>query len=122
MEVLEKSPGVTVDKDGNISLRGKQGVIIMIDGKPSYQTGEQLVNFLRSLPSTNLDQIEIMTNPSSKYDASGNSGVINIKTKKIKQKGFNGNIGLAYGQGIYSKTNNSINLNYRTGKLNLYER
>ncbi len=120
MEVLEKSPGVSVDKDGNISLKGKQGVIIMIDGKPSYLSGEELANFLKNLPTSNLELIEIMTNPSAKYDASGNSGVINIKTKKNKQKGFNGSATLAYGQGVYPKTNNSINLNYKTGKINLF--
>ena len=120
LEVLEKSPGVTVDKDGNVSLKGKQGVMIMLDGKPSYLTGPELTNLLRSMPSANLDQIEIMTNPSAKYDAAGNAGIINIKTKKNKQVGFNGNINLAYGQGIYSKTNNSLNLNYRTGKFNLF--
>ena len=120
MDVLEKSPGVTVDKDGNISLKGKQGVMIMIDGKPSYLGGAELTNLLRSMSSTNLDQIEIMTNPSAKYDAAGNSGIINIKTKKSKQKGFNGNVTLGYGQGIYAKTNNSLNLNYRNGKFNVF--
>ena len=120
MEVLEKSPGVTVDKDGNISLKGKPGVMIMLDGKPSYLTGPELANLLRSMPSNNLDQIEIMTNPSAKYDAAGNSGIINIKTKKNKQKGFNGSVNLAYGQGVYEKTNNSINLNYRNGKFNVF--
>ena len=120
LEVLEKSPGVTVDKDGNISLKGKQGVMIMLDGKPSYLTGPELTNLLKSMPSANLDQIEIMTNPSAKYDAAGNAGIINIKTKKNKQVGFNGNINLGYGQGIYGKTNNSLNLNYRTGKFNLF--
>jgi len=120
LEVLEKAPGVSVDKDGNISLKGKQGVIIMMDGKPSYMSGADLANFLRNLPASNLDQIEIMTNPSAKYDASGNSGVINIKTKKNKQKGFNGSLSLAYGQGSYPKTNNSLNLNYRVGKVNMF--
>ncbi|MEO7765825.1 MAG: TonB dependent receptor [Ferruginibacter sp.] len=120
LEVLEKSPGVTVDKDGNISLKGKQGVMIMLDGKPSYLTGPELANLLRSMPSNNLDQIEIMTNPSAKYDAAGNSGIINIKTKKNKQKGFNGSLNLAYGQGVYEKTNNSLNLNYRNGKFNVF--
>ena len=120
MDVLEKSPGVTVDKDGNISLKGKQGVMIMIDGKPSYLGGAELANLLRSMSSANLDQIEIMTNPSAKYDAAGNSGIINIKTKKSKQKGFNGNLSLGYGQGVYAKTNNSLNLNYRNGKFNMF--
>jgi len=120
LEVLEKSPGVTVDKDGNVSLKGKQGVMVMIDGKPSYLNGEDLANLLRNMPSSNLDQIEIMTNPSAKYDAAGNAGIINIKTKKNKQKGFNGGINLAYGQGFYPKTNNSLNLNYRNGKFNFF--
>ncbi|MEO5646970.1 MAG: outer membrane beta-barrel family protein [Chitinophagaceae bacterium] len=120
MEVLEKSPGVSVDKDGKISLRGKQGVIIMLDGKPSYLGALELANLLKNMPSSSLEQIEIMTNPSAKYDASGNSGIINIKTKKNKLVGFNGNLSLSYGQGIYSRTNNSINLNYRTGKVNLF--
>lgn len=120
LEVLEKAPGVSVDKDGNISLKGKSGVIVMMDGKPSYITGADLVNFLRNLPSSNLEQIEIMTNPSAKYDAAGNSGIINIKTKKIKQRGFNGLLSTTYTQGVYSKTNNTLNLNYRVGKINVF--
>ena len=120
MDVLEKSPGVTVDKDGNISLKGKQGVMIMLDGKPSFLSGAELANLLRNMSAANLDQIEIMTNPSAKYDAAGNSGIINIKTKKTKQKGMNGSLTLGYGQGVYAKTNNSLNLNYRNGKFNIF--
>jgi outer membrane receptor protein involved in Fe transport len=120
LEVLEKSPGITLDKDGNISLKGKQGVMVMLDGKPSYLSGTELTNLLRSMPSNNIDQIEIMTNPSAKYDAAGNSGIINIKTKKNKQKGFNGSANFAYGQGVYPKTNNSLNLNYRNGRFNAF--
>lgn len=120
MEVLEKAPGVSVDKDGNISLKGKQGVIIMIDGKPTYMSGQDLANYLTSMPSSNLDQLEIMTNPSAKYDASGNSGIINIKTKKLKQRGFNGSLSSSFGMGDYPKINNSLNLNYRNGKFNSF--
>lgn len=120
MEVLEKAPGVSVDKDGRISLKGKQGVIIMMDGKPSYLSGTELANLLKTMPSTSIEQIEIMTNPSAKYDASGNSGIINLKTKKSKLKGFNGSLTTSYIQGIYAKTNNSINANYRKGKVNLF--
>jgi len=78
LEVLEKSPGVQVDKDGNISLKGKQGVTILIDGRPSYLNGADLANMLKGLQASQLDQIEIMTNPPAKYDAAGNSGIINI--------------------------------------------
>ena len=120
MEVLEKSPGITVDKDGNISLKGKAGVLIMMDGRPSYLSGQELANLLKNMPSSAIDQIEIMTNPSAKYDASGNSGIINIKTKKNKLKGFNGNLSTSIIQGKFTKTNNSINLNYHNGKINLF--
>ena len=120
MEVLEKSPGVIVDKDGNVSLKGKQGVVIMIDGKPTYLNSSDLANYLRSLPSSAVEQLEIMTNPPAKYDAAGNSGVINIRTKKNKALGFNGSLTATYGQGKYWRTNESINLNYRTKKFNFF--
>ncbi len=120
LEVLEKSPGVTVDKDGNVSLKGKSGVTIMIDGRPAYLSGQDLTNLLKTMPSGNLDQIEIITNPSAKYDASGTAGIINIKTKKNKQKGFNGSANTSYGQGFYARNNNSLNLNYRNGKFNVF--
>jgi len=120
LEVLEKSPGVTVDKDGNVSLKGKSGVMIMLDGKPSYLSGDQLASLLKNMPSSAIDQIEIMTNPSAKYDAAGNSGVINIKTKKNKMHGINGSVSTSLMQSYYAKTNNSFNINYRTGKVNLF--
>ena len=120
LEVLEKSPGITVDKDGNISLKGKAGVQIMIDGRPTYLAGQDLVNLLRNMQSSTMDQIEIMTNPKAKYDAAGNAGVINIKTKKNKQVGYNGSVTASYGQGVYGRTNESLNLNYRAGKVNVF--
>lgn len=120
MEILEASPGVSVDKDGNISLKGKSGVNIMIDGKPAYLSGQQLTDLLKRMPASGLDQVEIMTNPSAKYDAAGNSGIINIKTKKNKTKGFNANVSTGYGQNISSNSNHSINMNYRNGNLNLF--
>lgn len=120
MDVLEKAPGVTLDKDDNISLKGKQGVTIMIDGKPTYLSATQLADYLKSLPASAIDQIELMTNPSAKYDAAGNSGIINIKTKKNKLKGFNGNLNLTHTQGVYPKPSGSLNLNYRTGQFNFF--
>src|SRR5205085_9918157 len=120
MEVLEKSPGVTLDRNGNISLKGKQGVLIMIDGKPSQLSGSDLNNLLSGMTAAQVDQIEIMDNPPSKYDASGNAGIINIKTKKNRQKGFNGNVSLALGQGKFSRTVNSININHYSGKVNVF--
>ncbi len=120
IEVLEKSPGITVDKDGNISLKGKQGVKVFIDGKPSYLSGPDLANMLKNMSAAQLEQIEIMTNPSAKYDAAGNAGVINIKTKKTKTVGFNGSVSSNYAQGRYPKLNESINFNYRNKNVNLF--
>ncbi|ANE49462.1 outer membrane beta-barrel family protein [Flavisolibacter tropicus] len=120
LEVLEKSPGVSVDRDGNISIKGKQGIIVLIDGKQTYLSGQDLANLLRNMPANQLDQIEIMTQPSAKFDASGNSGILNLKTKKSLAKGFNGTINLSYVQGRYPKSPNSIGFNYRTGKINFF--
>jgi iron complex outermembrane recepter protein len=129
LEVLEKSPGVSVDNDGNISLKGKQGVIIMMDGKPTYLSPADLANVLRNLPASALDQIEIMTNPSAKYDAAGNSGVINIKTKKGKVKGSNGSISLGNTSGLFRyngkeeltmKPTLSVNYNYKKNTINFF--
>lgn len=120
LELLEKSPGVTVDNDGNISLKGKGGVMILIDGKPTYMSGADLTALLKNMQSTSLEQIEIMTNPPAKYDAAGNSGIINIKTKKGIVKGMNGNANLGYTQGLYARFNGGVNLNYRNNKLNVF--
>jgi iron complex outermembrane receptor protein len=120
LEILEKSPGVAVDNDGNVSLKGKRGVLILIDGKQTYLSGTQLTTFLKSLQASSLDQIEIMTNPPAKYDASGNAGVINIKTKKGTIKGMNGNVSLTYNQGYYPKFFAGANFNYRNDKLNVF--
>ena len=120
LEVLEKSPGISVDKDGNISLKGKQGVQVYIDGRPTFLSGTDLANYLRNLNSSQLDQIEIMTNPPAKYDAAGNAGIINIKTKKTKQVGYNGSLSSTWSQGRYPKVSESFNFNYRKNKLNLF--
>ena len=120
LEVLEKSPGISVDKDGNISLKGKEGVLVLIDGRPTQLGAADLANMLRSLSATQLDQIEIMTNPPARFDAAGNAGIINIKTKKTKLMGYNGSATLSYGQGKYPKTSESLNMNYRQNKVNLF--
>lgn len=120
LEVLEKSPGVTVDKDGNISLKGKQGVQVYVDGRPTYLSGADLVNLLSGMNSNQLDQIEIMTNPPAKYEASGNSGIINIRIKKTKQVGYNGSISSSYSQGRLPKITNGFNFNYRKNKVNFF--
>lgn len=120
LEMLEKAPGVIVDANGAISLNGKGSVKIYIDDKPTYLSGTDLQNYLSSLSSSTLDQIELMTTPPAKYDAAGTGGVINIKTKRSKARGFNGNLSLIYSQGVYGRTNNSLNFNYRNNKFNMF--
>ena len=120
LEVLEKSPGVTVDKNGGIALQGKTGVLITIDDKPTYLSGADLNNLLSSMSSGQVAQIELIANPTARYDASGNAGIINIKTKKNKMKGFNGSFTTSAGHGVYPKSNNSLVLNYRAGKINTF--
>jgi Outer membrane protein beta-barrel family/Carboxypeptidase regulatory-like domain/TonB-dependent Receptor Plug Domain len=120
LDVLSKSPGVSVDENGNVKLRGKSGVTILIDDKPTYLTGTELENYLKSLPSNAIKQVEIMTNPPAKYEASGNGGIINIVTKRSKLKGFNGNVSLNYGQGKYARTMDNLNLNFNTSKFAVF--
>ncbi len=120
MEILERAPGVSVDKDDNISIKGKQGVTVMINDKLTYLTSAQLATLLRSTDGTTIQSIEIITNPSAKYDAAGNSGIINIKLKKNKQSGTNGSITAGVGKGKYGRDNSSINLNHKEGDLNIF--
>jgi len=120
LEVLEKMPGVIVDANGTISLKGKPGVLILIDGKQSYLSGDQLAGYLKSLQASQLDQIELMPNPPARYEAAGNAGVINIKIKKSKTKGFSGNAAVNIGKSRSWRTGESLGLNYRSGKFSLF--
>ncbi|MBU1372318.1 MAG: TonB-dependent receptor [Bacteroidetes bacterium] len=120
LEVLEKAPGVTVDQNDNIAMQGKQGVNVMMDGKMTYMSNGDLVTMLRNMPSSEIETIELITNPSSKYDASGNAGIINIKRKKGKGLGTNGSTtaGMGYGQNF--RGNGGINLNHRSKDVNVF--
>ncbi|MEO6524943.1 MAG: outer membrane beta-barrel family protein [Mucilaginibacter sp.] len=120
LEILERAPGVTIDKDDNISLKGKQGVTVMLDGKLTYLSSAQLATLLRSTDGNTIQSIEIITNPSAKYDASGNSGIINIKLKKNKMAGTNGSLSLSGGLGTYFKSSESLSLNHKDGKVNIF--
>jgi hypothetical protein len=117
-ELLERAPGVSIDQNNQISLNGKTGVNVMIDGKPTYLPPAELATLLRSMNANNIATIEVIANPSARYDASGNSGVINIKLKKNTLEGFNSTITAGGGYGGYGKANASFNLNYRTGRWN----
>lgn len=120
IEVLEKSPGILIDQDDNISLNGRNAVRIYVDNKDTRLQGEQLANFLRSIPSSNIEKIEIISNPSVKYEAQGNAGIINIVTKKGKFYGTNGSLTIAPGIGKKFRFNSSANFNHRTDKINMY--
>ncbi|MVM41245.1 TonB-dependent receptor [Spirosoma sp. HMF3257] len=131
LEVLEKAPGVTIDRQNDqIQLKGKSGVIVYIDGKQTYLSQQEVSNLLKNTPSDNIASIEIITNPGSKYDAAGNSGIINIKMKKNKNFGTNGTFILGTGYGWVNnlagvrddlpKFNSSLNINHREGKINLF--
>lgn len=121
LEVLEKSPGVTVDyQNERLQLRGKDGVIVQIDGKQTYLSAQDVIALLRSMSSDNIDRIELITNPSAKYDAAGNSGIINIRLKKNTNVGTNGTASIAGGSGRLDRERGSLQLNHRTPKLNLF--
>lgn len=120
LELLRKSPGVTVDRNDNLGLAGKNGLLVYIDGHPSPLNGKDLADYLRSLSPVMIESIELITNPSAKYDAAGNAGIINIRLKKNKSGGANGSLNGGYNIGVYSKYNGGASLNHRSGKLNLF--
>ena len=121
-DILRRAPGVRIDKDGNITVNGKS-VEIWIDGKPSYLSGQQLKAMLDGTDGNTIEKIEIISNPSAKYDASGQGGIINIKTKRNMMRGLNGMLSAGYGGMYFGDVNRwlqmdmvSLNLNYRGEK------
>lgn len=119
-ELLRKAPGVIVNNAGGIIVEGKTGVQIFVDGKLSVLQGEDLTNYLESLQATDIEAVEIITQPSSKYDAAGNAGIINIRLKKDKSLGTNGSITVGATVGDFVRYNSSTNFNVRGKKGNLY--
>lgn len=113
VEVLENTPSVQTDFEGNITLRGSSAFTVLIDGKPSVLTGSDA---LRQIPATNIENIEIITNPSAKYDPDGVSGIINVIMKKNIKDSFSGLLNLT--AGMNNKYRGDMNFNYRTGKWN----
>ncbi|MBA3829565.1 MAG: TonB-dependent receptor [Taibaiella sp.] len=120
MDVLSHSPGVTIDQNDNVSLKGKPGVNIMINGKVQPLAGADLANILKGMPSGSVDKIEIISNPSARYDAAGTAGIINIILKKDQRMGMNESLNAAYGQGVYPKTHAGCSVNYHNHKFNAY--
>ncbi|MBC7571687.1 MAG: TonB-dependent receptor [Spirosoma sp.] len=137
LDAMRNLPGITVDNDGQVQLRGSKQVMVMIDGKQTALTGFGGQSGLANLPASAIDKIEIINNPSAKFDANGNAGIINIIYKKEKKEGFNGKVGLSAGVGALwvkqanfpgirpqyqntPKINPSLSLNYRKNKVNVF--
>ncbi len=120
ISLLRKAPSVTVDNNDNISLLGRTGVLVYIDGKKLPLSGQDLSSYLQSLTAEQIDRIEIISNPGARYEAQGNAGIIDIKLKRDKNLGTNGSLNASYAQGIYPKYNFSGSGNYRNSKFNLF--
>jgi outer membrane receptor protein involved in Fe transport len=119
-DVLERSPGVSIDQDGNISLKGKTGLNVMIDGKPVQMSADQLASYLKGMSSSTVSKIELITNPTSRYDAAGTAGIIDIKTKKGRKDGFNASLYGSFGQGRFEKINAGASFNFKKKKFNWF--
>lgn len=137
LDAMKTMPGVAFDQEGKVVLRGSDKVVVLIDGKQSSLTGFGNQKGLSNIPAANIERIEIINNPSAKYDANGFAGIVNIIYKKEKQTGLNGDVGLSFGLGALSKRREdtptdlgsysvnpklipSLNLNYRTEKFNYF--
>ncbi|HYE76357.1 MAG TPA: TonB dependent receptor [bacterium] len=120
LDVLGRSPGVTVDNNDNLALRGRQGVLVLMDGKRVPMSGAELANLLRSLPAEQVKNIELITNPSAKYEAQGSAGIIAINLRKDQRLGTNATLNGSYGRGRYNKFNGGLSFNHRRQKINFF--
>ncbi|WP_029287575.1 outer membrane beta-barrel family protein [Pedobacter sp. R20-19] len=117
-DLLQNVPSVSTDMDGNVSLRGSTGVKVLIDGKPSLIAGGNVAQILASIPASSIESVEVITNPSAKYDAEGQSGIINIVLKKNTKLGFNGSAAITAGN--RDNYNANTNLSFQNSKVNIY--
>lgn len=120
LDALRKLPGVIIQNDGAIILNGKSGANVLIDDKVTYLSGENLINYLRSIPANSVENIELISQPSSKYDASGSSGIINIQKRRIKEQGIHLVVSSGLERGKRTRGNENLTLNFRHNKLNMY--
>ena len=120
LDVLRRAPGITVDGGDNLALRGRQGLLVLIDGKRQPMTGTELADYLRTLPAEQLKSIELITSPPASYDAQGTAGIIAINLKKDQRQGANGTANLGYGRGRYGRLTAGATANYRRGQANAY--
>jgi iron complex outermembrane recepter protein len=120
LDLLRKAPGVTVDNTNTLSINGKNGVQVFVDGRPTYLSGNDLANYLKTIQSSSIESIEIITNPPVKYEAAGSAGIINIRLKKDKSLGTNITAGVGYNIATYSKYNANVSFNHRDNHLNVF--
>ncbi|MBK7940234.1 MAG: TonB-dependent receptor [Lewinellaceae bacterium] len=120
ISLLRKAPGVTVDNNDNISVLGRAGVLLYVDGKRLPLTGQDLTNYLQNLTAEQIDRIEIITNPGARYEAEGNAGIIDIRLKKDKNLGANGSVNATFNQGRYHRANLNGSGNYRNKRFNTF--
>ena len=120
LDVLGRSPGVTTDGTATLALRGREGLLVVLDGKRVPLTGPELLDYLRALPAEQVQRLELITNPPASYDAQGGAGVIAITLKKDQRLGTNGSANASYGRGQYGKFVGGLALNYRRKNLNVY--
>lgn len=119
-EVLKKAPNINIDKDDNININGKAGVTVLINDRPTNLSGTDLANYLKGLQGGEIEKVEIISAPPARYDAAGNTGVINVKTKRVLNPGINGSInaGMTYNGKLGGS--GGVNLNFRSGRTNIY--
>lgn len=120
LDLLRKAPGVTVDNANTLSINGKNGVQVYVDGRPTYLSGNDLTSYLKTIQSSSVESIEIITNPPVKYEAAGSAGIINIRLKKDKSLGTNVTANAGYSIGTYSKYNANLTFNHRDQNLNVF--
>jgi ferric enterobactin receptor len=120
LDVLSRAPNVTVGASDQLALRGRQGLLVLLDGKRVPLTGQDLADYLRALPAEQIQSIDLITSPSARYDAQGGAGVIDIKLKKDQRLGTNGSLNASYGRGRYGNLVSGGALNHRRKNLNLY--
>ncbi|MDW7691461.1 TonB-dependent receptor [Flammeovirgaceae bacterium SG7u.111] len=121
LQLIERSPGVVLDQRNNtLTLNGQSGTLIMINGRPVRMSAEEITNLLKGMSADNVQKIELLTNPSAKYDADGGAGIINLVLKKNESQGTNGSASVSFGYGYGQKETVSLNLNHRTGNTNYF--
>lgn len=120
LTLMRKAPSVTVDNNDNISVLGRAGVLLYVDGKRLPLSGEDLSNYLRNIPAEQIDRIDIITNPGARYEAEGNAGIIDIRLKRNKEHGANGTVNGSYGKGRHGRYNVGASGNYRNQRMNVF--